>query len=400
MTSATLDSEAAFKERCLRIGMTEEIYEKLRASGYDTFGKVAFAAASSPQALTDQAIDTWLESVIDPRPSPFQVSVIRRLLFESQSLNIADLKSRVEGQDENSVKKLPTAERLARQEAQKARLTGVVLSVNNQPSHASIDQATDMLENNLLRYLPMNRWTSRAQELSLAKKDSTIQLEADGTLKLGTKAPDPVCDTNGAYALRQAFFRRSLAMDLANVCTYEVMEEWANSLFELLQRQPPPGCAKVSLSQIVAADKELFVRAANNLEGKLQKPVGAAKPLDAELKRLSVSHEITQFLSPLVVPPPLAPPTKRPTEGADDKPEKPHKGKGKDGKGGGKGRRVEIPEGCAAKDARGRPNCFGFNLGTCKAKVVKGRCPRGFHQCWRIGCNKDHPFSECTHGLQ
>ena len=156
----------------------------------------------------------------------------------------------------------------------------------------------------------------------------------------------------------------------------------------------------MSLSQIVAADKELFVRAANNLEGKLQKPVGAAKPLDAELKRLSVSHDITQFLSPLVVPLPLAPPTKRPTEGADDKPEKPHKGKGKDGKGGGKGRRVEIPEGCAAKDARGRPNCFGFNLGTCKAKVVKGRCPRGFHQCWRIGCNKDHPFSECTHGLQ
>ena len=38
--------------------------------------------------------------------------------------------------------------------------------------------------NNLLQYLPMNRWTSRAQELSLAKKDSSIQIDSEGNLKL------------------------------------------------------------------------------------------------------------------------------------------------------------------------------------------------------------------------
>ncbi|CAE7815496.1 unnamed protein product [Symbiodinium sp. CCMP2592] len=343
-----LDPQAAFQERCLRIGMTPELYGKLKDKGYDTFGKIAFAAASSPQALTDEAIDVWLATVVDPRPSAFQVSVIRRLLFESQSLNIADLRTRVEGQPENTIKKLPTAERIARQEAQQARLKGVVFTVSNQPSHASIDQVTDMLENNSLRYLPMNRWTSRSQELSLAKKDSSIQIDAEGNLKLGTKVPDPVCDTNGAYALRQAFFRRSLALDLGNLCTFEVMEEWVNTIFELTQRQVPTGYTKVSLSQIVAADKELFIRAANNLEGKLQKPVGATKPLDAELKRLSVSHDITQFLSPLLTPPPPAHPTKRPQDGDDDAPPKKTKGKGDKGnKGGGKGKtpRIEIPEG-------------------------------------------------------
>ncbi|CAE7311739.1 unnamed protein product, partial [Symbiodinium sp. CCMP2592] len=333
---------AAFQERCLRIGMTPELYGKLKDKGYDTFGKIAFAAASSPQALTDEAIDVWLATVVDPRPSAFQVSVIRRLLFESQSLNIADLRTRVEGQPENTIKKLPTAERIARQEAQQARLKGVVFTVSNQPSHASIDQVTDMLENNSLRYLPMNRWTSRSQELSLAKKDSSIQIDAEGNLKLGTKVPDPVCDTNGAYALRQAFFRRSLALDLGNLCTFEVMEEWVNTIFELTQRQVPTGYTKVSLSQIVAADKELFIRAANNLEGKLQKPVGASKPLDAELKRLSVSHDITQFLSPLLTPPPPAHPTKRPQDGDDDAPPKKTKGKGDKGNKGGHGFHVRI----------------------------------------------------------
>ncbi|CAE7351971.1 dnaJ [Symbiodinium sp. CCMP2592] len=223
MQEAT-DSE----ESCLRVGMTPELYGKLKEKGYDTFGKIAFAAASSPQALTDEAIDEWLATVVDPRPSAFQ-------------------------------------------------------------------------------------------------------------------APDPVCDTNGAYALRQAFFRRSLALDLGNLCTFEVMEEWVNSIFELTQRQVPTGYTKVSLSQIVAADKELFIRAANNLEGKLQKPVGAAKPLDSELKRLSVSHDITQFLSPLLSPPPPAHPTKRPQDGDDDAPPKKVKGKGDKGnKGGGKGRANQL----------------------------------------------------------
>ncbi|CAE7269755.1 unnamed protein product [Symbiodinium sp. CCMP2592] len=315
----SLSDKAAFQERCLRIGMTPELYGKLKDKGYDTFGKIAFAAASSPQALTDEAIDVWLATVVDPRPSAFQVSVIRRLLFESQSLNM-----------------------LTCGPVWKARLKGVVFTVSNQPSHASIDQVTDMLENNSLRYLPMNRWTSRSQELSLAKKDSSIQIDAEGNLKLGTKVPDPVCDTNGAYALRQAFFRRSLALDLGNLCTFEVMEEWVNTIFELTQRQVPTGYTKVSLSQIVAADKELFIRAANNLEGKLQKPVGATKPLDAELKRLSVSHDITQFLSPLLTPPPPAHPTKRPQDGDDDAPPKKTKGKGDKGNKGGHGFHVRI----------------------------------------------------------
>ena len=51
-----------------------------------------------------------------------------------------------------------------------------------------------------------------------------------------------------------------------------VMETYVSTLFEHLQRPVPKGYAAVSLGQILSADKELFVRAAHNLDGRLQNP--------------------------------------------------------------------------------------------------------------------------------
>ncbi|CAE7464336.1 unnamed protein product [Symbiodinium sp. CCMP2592] len=371
MSSVILDSEASFRERCSKIGLSNDLLSRLIDAGYNTFGKLAFAASATPQGLTDEAVDAWLATVVTPAPSSFQVSVIRRLLFESQSLNVADLKSRVEGTPEGSVRRLPQAERKERIEAQHRRLSGLILTSHTTPAHSCIDLVTDMYENNTLKYIPINRWISRFQEMSLQKKDSAVQMDNEGNLKVIQKKPEPTCDTTGMYPLRQAFQRRSLAFDLGHLCSFEAMETWINKLFEAVQRTVPKGYVAVSLGQVVTADRELFVRLADMLEGQLQKPIGVEKPMDAALRDLSGSQEITQFLQPLVAPP--APhPTKRPFKELAT----PNKGDGKGKtstkggeKGGGKAPRVTIPDGCAAKDHQGRPNCFGFNLGTCKLKA-------------------------------
>ncbi|CAE7725562.1 unnamed protein product [Symbiodinium sp. CCMP2592] len=371
MSSVILDSEASFRERCSKIGLSNDLLSRLIDAGYNTFGKLAFAASATPQGLTDEAVDAWLSTVVTPAPSSFQVSVIRRLLFESQSLNVADLKSRVEGTPEGSVRRLPQAERKERVEAQHRRLSGLILTSHTTPAHSCIDLVTDMYENNTLKYIPINRWISRFQEMSLQKKDSAVQMDNEGNLKVIQKKPEPTCDTTGMYPLRQAFQRRSLAFDLGHLCSFEAMETWINKLFEAVQRTVPKGYVAVSLGQVVTADRELFVRLADMLEGQLQKPIGVEKPMDAALRDLSGSQEITQFLQPLVAPP--APhPTKRPFKELAT----PNKGDGKGKtstkggeKGGGKAPRVTIPDGCSAKDPQGRPNCFGFNLGTCKLKA-------------------------------
>ncbi|CAE7811948.1 unnamed protein product [Symbiodinium sp. CCMP2592] len=342
MSSVILDSEASFRERCSKIGLSNDLLGKLIEAGYNTFGKLAFAASSTPQGLTDEAVDSWLATVVTPAPGSFQVSVIRRLLFESQSLNVADLKSRVEGTPEGSVRRLPQAERKERIEAQHRRLSGLILTSHTTPAHSCIDLVTDMYENNTLKYIPINRWISRFQEMSLQKKDSAVQMDNEGNLKVIQKKPEPTCDTTGMYPLRQAFQRRSLAFDLGHLCSFEAMETWINKLFEAVQRTVPKGYVAVSLGQVVTADRELFVRLADMLEGQLQKPIGVEKPMDAALRDLSGSQEINQFLQPLVAPPPAPHPTKRPfkelttpTKG-DGKGKTPNKG---GEKGGGKASR-------------------------------------------------------------
>eukprot|EP00439_Symbiodinium_sp_Y106_P003488 s13059_g1.t1 len=133
-----------------------------------------------------------------------------------------------------------------------------------------------MYENNSLKYYPINRWISRFQEMSLQKKDAAVQMDNDGNIKVVQKQSEPTCDTTG-----------------------EAYETWINKLFEAAQRAVPKGYAQVTLGQLVVADRELFVRLADRLEGQLQKPIGAEKPMDAALRELSDSHDINQFLQPL-----------------------------------------------------------------------------------------------------
>ena len=206
MSSATLDSVAAFKQRALSVGLTEENYDKLRASGYDTYGKLAFATGANPATVEDQQVDDWIKSVIDPPQSKYQASVIRRLLYESQSLNIADLKSRIDGPSDSQVKKLPAAERIARIAEQQGRISGLVFDARNMPAHSCVDQCLSMIEQNSFRYLAPSKWVSRAQELASVKQDPLIQVESDGAMRVKVKQNEPSCDTAGiATSLPETF---------------------------------------------------------------------------------------------------------------------------------------------------------------------------------------------------
>ena len=47
MASVTLDSEAAFKERALKIGLSQDNVDALLVAGFKTFGAVAFAVSAT-----------------------------------------------------------------------------------------------------------------------------------------------------------------------------------------------------------------------------------------------------------------------------------------------------------------------------------------------------------------
>ncbi len=209
------------------------------------------------------------------------------------------------------------------------------------------------------------------------------------------KSSDVGCEANCELKLRAAFQRRSLAMDLSGIGSFDVVEPWVQFLFSQLIREQPKGFAKITLQQLIDCDKQLFIMASHHTLGKLQGTPGGDKPLDEAIKTLKVSHEILQYLSPLPTvkhhDPPV-PDVVRPT-----KVQKVGDVKGEKGKGEGK-QKISIPDGCATHDNDGKPLCFKFQTGKCSFKGPPGkRCAKGYHKCYKQGCFRLRPFFQCNH---
>ena len=216
-------------------------------------------------------------------------------------------------------------------------------------------------------------------------------------LKLGTKTAEPSCEANTELKLRSALQRRNLAMDLAGIASFDVVEGWTRFLFSHLLREQPRGLSKVSLQQVLDCDTQMFTMASPKTMGNLREAADKSRPLDDALKALKDSTEILQYLMPLPVSRNHEPPA-----AAGSRPEKVQrtdKGKG-NAKGSGKPSpaKLQLPDGCTSHDDENRPLCFAFQQGKCKFKGPPGkRCARGYHKCYKKGCFRAKPYYLCTH---
>ncbi|CAE7228488.1 unnamed protein product, partial [Symbiodinium sp. CCMP2456] len=253
MAAASLDSEASFQERALKIGVSTSVLRELTDAGYTTFGKLCFAVSANPTQMDDGAVDTWIRSVLSEAPTPYQTSCLRRLLFEANSLNIADLHARVEPPSDNVVRRLPAAERAARSQAQQARLTGVVFTPDTTPANGLVDLFVGQLETEILQYVGPERCVSRAQEMMSVKVDKTINIDQEGRMRVASKPAELRCETSSDAKLRSAWNRRSLAMDLAGLCSYIQVEKWVQHLFSLQAREEKARRAKMGKERTVKA---------------------------------------------------------------------------------------------------------------------------------------------------
>ena len=397
MASVTLESKAAFLERCRRIEMTDATIEGLRAAGFDTLGSLGFAVCANPQALEEGQVIKFIGDTFPAGLTLKQSACIRKLLFESQALSLQDFKARVEPPPVDAPpRKMPVAERLAREKAQREKLNGLIWGPEMQPGQGVVDACVDMLEQNVLVYMPPHKFVSRSQEISCVKRDKSVLVDTDGGLKVTAKNQDMSCDASTEYALRQAWQRRSLAFDLAGLATFHALEGWVNKMFLVLSRPIPPGYRPVNIQQLISADRALFIRAADALVGSLTGVPGRAKPLDEQIVLLQDSPEIVQYMTPLQgndnkrpftpgdgsVPPPD--PRKKPRPPKDPKKADPKKPK-----------KFVVPDNCCSKTDDGKPICYYYNTAGCKLPCKKGRCRRGMHLCWRKNCGKSHPGYEC-----
>ena len=398
-----LESKPSFKARALEIGTDAGFLNELMTAGIDSFGKLAFICSSNPHSGDDTALVTAVTDILGNAPDSVHMISLRRLWFEAHAYALADLKSKTEGVQSDTVKSMPLPERMARIEQQKTRLPGVIFDVHHEPSHHLVDKVQAMVDDGVLVYLAPSKCTSRSHEVQSDKTALHVQFDQSGNLKVAKREADLSCDTSGELQLRMAMTRRSLAFDQSGLASFAVQELWHSHLITALLRPPPAGHRFITVQQILTADKELWQLMSQESRGTLKVTPGEAPPLDALFTRYMHSAQIACFMNPL--PASSAPKhdiDKAPTKGehGDKRQADPKKNPLKRKQPGGgetiKQMLANLPQNCSSKLPNGRFICLRYNKGTCPNQKAS-KCKFGLHVCYHTGCGKNVPYIECQH---
>ena len=214
------------------------------------------------------------------------------------------------------------------------------------------------------------------------------------------------------FALYQALQRRTLAMDLTGLASYEVMRKWVERMFALYFQAPAPGFQRVTWAQLLRADKQAFMRLGEQFKGSLKSFAGAGKPLDPFIARMDSDMTVTYFMLPIPVSHAASGSSGDKADKDKKRPDAPAGNKGQPGankfqKGsrkvtqkGGKSKKARssatIAEGDALQNSSRRSNLLWYNLGSCKQGAS---CPRK-HLCAIPGCYKSHPQTNINEVVQ
>ena len=100
--------------------------------------------------------------------------------------------------------------------------------------------------------------------------------------------------------MRGAFTRRSLAYDLANVASFQVMEAWSQLLFDRVCQEPPAGYRHIAIDQIVQADRKLWVKISEHTRSKVTGvSATGVKNVDAAIQELQHHPDVQFHMLPL-----------------------------------------------------------------------------------------------------
>ena len=301
--------------------------------------------------------------------------------------------------------------------ALRTKLGAWPISGSFEPSNALIDLAFSMVADGAVKYLAPSRCSSREAEVVSDKKDETLfRLEA-ASFKAARKPPNIKADVSSDLRLYQAFSRRGVALEVANLCSFAAHESYVRGLFEHLQRMAPPGYTAPGIDAVISADRAVWQQVATLVP--CLPAVDVVATVDAALSAAAASPSVAFHVLPREKKRAVEDPAKPPPKFAHKGDSKGKDGKGKTGKGEEKGRKGKSPtrrgsqSGPSGKQTAvpaalkgldpnrdGTPLCFDCNLAHgCKRETwqtAKGlQCERGLHLCMRCG-SSDHGAHACT----
>ena len=392
LVMALVDSVAAFEQRLNEVVTDVNARRAITTGGINTFSALAFSAGTPQSPPSDESFRTFADNLLPAGYNMATYSALRRLHFEAATLVVAQLKQKVTGDGDEGKQKLPVIEKQARLADQRRRLAGVDIEGELQPSYALVDAVNGMIETSSVLWIAPSKSTSRDQEIQHGSKSlpSVVQLEQH-TLKLSPSDAGFEADCSSTIQLQWCLQRRALALDQVRLSSWDCQNKWISQLLTVLNTPPPPGHGRVSLEQLVKADKQLWTELAKMFTGAVvAATAGVNPPFDEHINRLRHDPRVTMFLLPL---PSFAKETRAQGNQAAASVGAPSKGtpKAQPKKKFKATKKAERnkPEALANMETvtkDGQNVCWSFNLESgCQANLVSGskiaKCAKGLHVC-------------------
>ena len=397
--ASVLDSEAHFTARCAQIRIGASCQRELLRLGFRSEGQFAYATGQPGQPETDwsQWVTTNFGSI-----SAGDTASLRRLLFECQTMLLADLKEQVSNPQASAARPLADAERERRLADLRTRVPGVLVEGEGEPSRALLELACAMVSLNKLRYIAPSKCTSRLSEIALAKPTQKVVELDQKALVLRDRQAESEALVNTPLQFLAAMKRRGLALSFADACDFVQHERYVSMLMSHLNRDPAFGPGPCMLHQVIEADRLVHVRMLE-LGVSPKRDASGQRPLDKAMIAALESYHVSFSLIPAA--PGRGRSNKRKgnmsarvdDDGSDKQRsnKRPSKGAGKSKSGKGKEVTRDPPLPAKLRELKGkgtlpdgRAICFNYNL----AKCSQTNCPRA-HVCAR--CFQAHCILQC-----
>ena len=296
--ASLLDSEAQFRQRAKECKLSELALQDLSRLGVTSFGLLAYSFGQPGQNIADDAFNNWVRQEVNPGVTLADCSALKRLLFESHTLVMASLKEQVVAPDSAATRKVPPTERDSKMQHVRNSNAGLLIEGPLDPGHSLLDACAQMHHTNEIKYLAPERCVSRMHEITHQKSPTKqVEIDADRLIaKDKSEVPDEAA--HSALQVKEALERRGVGLVFADLVTFTTYSKYLAALFAHMHRDPHPGYARTSVSQIVAADKAVWAKLLE--EGvKPRRDSDGTLPVDVGLMKALESYAVSFSLLPL-----------------------------------------------------------------------------------------------------
>ncbi len=208
MTSI-VDSTAHFAQRAAEVGLSNGGLTNLRRHGFDSLGKLAFSHGQPGMQIEADPFHRYAQNLLGGMMTLGDEAALKRLLFEGHTMVLSQLREAVSNPEAAHSRRLPQVERSAKLADLKARLVGVCIERQLDPSHSLLDATSQMYESQQLAYLSPEKCTSREWEISRSKTSKQLSIDSDKlTIREKQDLPDQVASTE--MQIYEAMRRRGI----------------------------------------------------------------------------------------------------------------------------------------------------------------------------------------------